>query len=246
MVGGDGVVYLGVNIEFAAQPLFAAVHAEQCAILNAVLSGAAQLTALASSATPCGHCRQFCQEIHAVSRVRFVVDASLQIRSLGELLPLGFGPLDLGVADQALLSQPVLSIDESLPLSWQTAAGAAGLSSEQLTRLQQAAERWFCISYAPYTSSNSSVALLMDDGTTIVGGPYIESCAFNPSLTPLRAAYAAAVLRRLDFGAVRAAVLVEHADARISHRAETQTLLAVASPHATLAVLSVSKTGQRK
>lgn len=238
MVSRDERVYLGVNVEFSGQPLVEAIHAEQCAIVNAVLHGASPLVALASSATPCGHCRQFCQELHAASLVRFVVDASLQSRSLADLLPLGFGPSDLGVADHALLAHLAHRVDAHEPLRWLTAAPAAA-SAAQLAQLVAEAVRAFGLSYAPYSLSASGVALLLADGS-VVCGPYIESCAFNPSLTPVRAALAAAVLRDAAFGSVRAAVLVERQGAKASHALETQTLLAAVAAEAAFGVVLVS------
>jgi len=237
VVSRDEGVYLGVNVEFSGQPLVEAIHAEQCAIVNAVLHGASPLVALASSATPCGHCRQFCQELHAASLVRFVVDASLRAHSLADLLPLGFGPSDLGVAEHALFAHLVHRVDAHEPLRWLTAAPTA--SDAELALLLAEGVRAFGLSYAPYSLSVSGVALLLADGS-VVCGPYVESCAFNPSLTPIRAALAAAVLRDAEFGGVRAAVLVERADAKASHAAEAQTLLAAVASAAAFGVVLVS------
>eukprot|EP00983_Pelagomonas_calceolata_P106319 1159220-Pelagomonas_calceolata.AAC.12 len=46
--------------------------------------------------------------------------------------------------------------------------------------------------YAPYTECVSGVAILTSEGKVYSGG-YVESAAFNPSLTPFHAAWAAAV-----------------------------------------------------
>jgi len=46
--------------------------------------------------------------------------------------------------------------------------------------------------YTPYTGCTSGVAIITSAGKVYSGG-YVESAAFNPSLTPFHAAWAAAV-----------------------------------------------------
>jgi len=51
--------------------------------------------------------------------------------------------------------------------------------------------------YAPYTECVSGVAIITSDGKVYSGG-YVESAAFNPSLTPFHAAWAAAVCKHVS------------------------------------------------
>jgi cytidine deaminase len=67
-LAGSGAVYVGVNLEFPGMPLNASVHAEQCLVANLLLHGEASLRALAVSAAPCGHCRQFYSELQDAVR----------------------------------------------------------------------------------------------------------------------------------------------------------------------------------
>ena len=98
----DGAVYQGVNIENVA---FSPTNcAERTAFFKAVSEGKRQFKAIAISGDaqdylyPCGVCRQvmaeFCdpktfQIILAVDKERY------EIYTLEELMPLGFGPLNL-------------------------------------------------------------------------------------------------------------------------------------------------------
>jgi cytidine deaminase len=50
-------LFLGANMDFMHQPLNQTIHAEQSATLNAWHQGAQYLQTIATSETPCGHCR---------------------------------------------------------------------------------------------------------------------------------------------------------------------------------------------
>jgi cytidine deaminase len=56
----------------------------------------------------------------------------------------------------------------------------------------QLAADWANRCYTPYTRSPSGAAIVTRDGR-LYGGGYVESVAFNPSLSPFQAAWAAAV-----------------------------------------------------
>jgi cytidine deaminase len=60
--GVSGALYVGANIEFAGANLGQTVHAEQAALSNAFMRGETGIEAVAVSAPPCGHCRQFLYE----------------------------------------------------------------------------------------------------------------------------------------------------------------------------------------
>jgi cytidine deaminase len=205
--GRTGNVYAGGNLEFAGLPLSASVHAEQAVVVNAWLHGETALEALAVSAVPCGHCRQFLGELAGASAVRVLLPDGTAF-GLAELLPHAFGPADLGVTGRLL--EP-----ETHGLTLAPAAGsptaAAALAAADA-------------SYAPYTGAYAGLALGLADGGT-VAGRYAECAAFNPSLPALQAALTVLALRRIPRERVVEAVLVE-AGARSSQRSAAESSLA--------------------
>src|SRR4030081_3775653 len=62
-LGRSGALYAGANLEFPGQSLSFTVHAEQAAVYNAWLHGETGVTLIASTAHPCGYCRQFLNEL---------------------------------------------------------------------------------------------------------------------------------------------------------------------------------------
>ncbi len=56
---------------------------------------------------------------------------------------------------------------------------------------------WRVQSYSPYTKSPSGAAIITKEGK-VYAGPYVESAAFNPSLTPFHAAWVAAVVDHIS------------------------------------------------
>ncbi|KAI4992822.1 hypothetical protein ZWY2020_007135 [Hordeum vulgare] len=62
-LGESGRIYAGVNLDFLGAPLSQAVHAEQFLIADAAAAVEPALRIIAVSHMPCGHCRQFLQEI---------------------------------------------------------------------------------------------------------------------------------------------------------------------------------------
>lgn len=62
--GASGALYLGSNVEIPGQCLGFAVHAEQSGLSKAYMNSEQSVTALAVvGGAPCGHCRQFMEEI---------------------------------------------------------------------------------------------------------------------------------------------------------------------------------------
>ena len=98
LLGDDGAVYAGCNVENAAYPQ--SQCAEATAIGSMVVAGGRRLRAvlvLADAArpiTPCGGCRQRLHEFGSADTVVYVANPQgLQQRfTLGELLPASFGP----------------------------------------------------------------------------------------------------------------------------------------------------------
>ncbi|HEX3466619.1 MAG TPA: cytidine deaminase [Candidatus Elarobacter sp.] len=213
-LGASGALYAGGNLEFPGMPLSASVHAEQSAVANAWLNDERELRAIAVTATPCGHCRQFLNELSGASRLAVLVRDTPRT-TLGELLPSAFGPADLDV--------PVGLLDGVVtPLAAKIDAG------DVLGRAALGAAE---ASHAPYSHAYAGVALQTADGT-IVTGRYAESAAYNPSLPALQCALVELALRRIDRTTITAAVLVE-ASAASSQRAAVEALLGSFS-HATV------------
>ena len=91
----DGQVYTGVNIENSSYG--ATICAERTAFVKAISEGHRKFKALAvtagdeQEALPCGICRQFMYEFSPELEIITGTDEeNLNIRTLKELLPLGF------------------------------------------------------------------------------------------------------------------------------------------------------------
>ena len=200
--GVSGDLYLGANVEFAGEALSFTVHAEQSAIANAWMSGESGVDVVATSAAPCGYCRQFLNELTTAATLTVVMPG--ETRPLRELLPHAFGPRDLGIEGGLMQrDEHPLTIDED----------------DELSREALRAAR---MSYAPYSKSYAGVALRTSDGL-VVGGAYAENAAFNPSMSPLEVALSQLNLRGGSFESIAEAVLV-HVDAL--HTNATRTVLA--------------------
>lgn len=98
----DGRTFKGCNFENASYG--ATICAERCAAGNAVVNGARRFKAIAvvgstAVAWPCGICRQVLREFSDPS-MPVIVGAygkGYTVRTLGELLPEGLSPEDLGI-----------------------------------------------------------------------------------------------------------------------------------------------------
>jgi len=206
-LGRSGALYAGANLELTALPLAASVHAEQAAVANAWLHGETGLDALAITAAPCGHCRQFLNELEHAGSLRILI-AGQPATTLGELLPSAFGPADLGVTVRLMAAD-----NHALTLD---ARDADSLALEALAAANA--------SYAPYTRAYAGVALRALDGTTIAGR-YAESAAYNPSLPALQAALVGLALRGATRTQIAEAVMVE-AEGSASQRSAAEAALA--------------------
>lgn len=217
--GSSGSLYFGANLEVPHQILGFSVHAEQSAVANAFMHGEARLTALAVTAAPCGHCRQFLNEIEDAAGLEILIGGAAPAR-LAELLPSSFGPQNLGVKER-------LFGGTKHRLELATRAGDA-LASAAL----EAARR----SYAPYSHSPSGVAV-RTRAASVYSGSYLENVAFNPSLSPLESALVGLVMGGEEPDAITGAVLVELEPAAISQRSATRTVLEAFAPAAKLTIL---------
>lgn len=220
MVGAAGLsrsgrIYLGVNLEFPGNALNQTVHAEQFSVVSALQGGESGLDMLAVSAPPCGHCRQWLNELVGGADLKILTPDGSST-PLEALLPSSFGPRDLGVSGGVFTPQEHQLRVEGGDDALVTAALKAANSS-----------------YSPYSMSASGVALRLADGATYCGR-YVENAAFNPSLSPLQCALVAMVADGRAYDDIVAAALVEAADAPVSQQAATRSLLESVQPKATL------------
>lgn len=203
--GQSGNLYFGANMEFSGAPMQQTIHAEQCAVTHAWLRGEPALASITVNYTPCGHCRQFMNELNSGSDLKIRLPGR-EPATLGDYLPDAFGPKDLDIA--TLLMDRV---DHGFQLA---------LTDE----LEQAALAAANQSHAPYSNAHSGVALEAEDGT-IYTGRYAENAAFNPSLPPLQAALILMNVSGGDCQKVSRAVLAEPESAILTQWDATRATL---------------------
>lgn len=210
-LGASGALILGANFEFGGSALAQTVHAEQCMTANAAAAGETGLQRIAISAAPCGHCRQFLNELDGADHLLVTIPDAIEA-ALPSFLPQSFGPGDLGLQGGLLREQ-----DNRLVLP-------SGLSP-----LEQRAADVANASYAPYSKAPAGVALELADGRTFAGG-YMENAAFNPSLPALQAAWASMLMAGADPREVKAVEVCQKADSAIDHVAATRDFLVLLDP----------------
>ncbi|CAO1945757.1 unnamed protein product [Urochloa humidicola] len=237
-LGASGRVYVGVNLEFRGLPLCHSVHAEQFLIANAVAAGESALRAVAVSHMPCGHCRQFFQEIRGAAGIQILVtnDAdegcAPEWRTVASLLLRPFGPHDLLPENVPL----VLEAHDN-PLGDPVHAVANGFAAGDLeARLREAAEAAARAAHAPYSECPSGFAVADGDGKIYAGG-CLESAAYNPTLGPVQTAIIAMVAAGGGHaGNVVAAALVEKERAAVAQAATARIFLDAVAPYASFHV----------
>src|SRR5436853_5633850 len=188
--GTSGNLYFGANIEFPGHSLGFSVHAEQSALSNAYMHSDGGVSSIAVTAAPCGHCRQFMNELSPDGDIQVLVDGKPSVK-LSSLLPSAFGPKDLRVTNVAF---PVKEVDLILPKEASDALVLAALAAARK-------------SYAPYTKAYSGVAIGTRLGRTYKGA-YIENAAYNPSLPPLQTALVALITVPVSYPAITDVILV--------------------------------------
>ena len=161
-IGESGNFYFGANQEFENISIGQTVHAEQSALMHAWQMGEKRITDVIVNYTPCGHCRQFMNELNSAPTLRIHLPHS-QNNALHSYLPDAFGPRNLNITD-CLFDGPTQTTQ---PVNLTEAAIEAARSS-----------------YAPYSHLQSAVAL--QAGERIITGRYAENAAFNPSMLPLQ------------------------------------------------------------
>lgn len=235
-IGGvSGRVFLGVNVEFLNLPLNYSIHAEQFLLTNLSLNAEPSLSHFAVSAAPCGHCRQFYQELRNASSLNVLVadsDLPTAFTPLSHFLPHRFGPENLLSKHLPFLLEPhhnglsFLTNSQPNGLTTTTAAANANLDSLRYAALDAANK-----SHAPYSGCPSGVALVDADGN-IHKGSYAESAAYNPSIGPAQAALVAYIANGDGRGYenIVAAVLVEMESAIVKQEHAARLLFQTISP----------------
>ena len=204
--GLSGNFYFGANMEFSAVQLQQTVHAEQSAVSHAWMRNERGLRAVTVNYTPCGHCRQFMNELRNAASLRIQLPGR-QPAVLSHYLPDSFGPVDLHI-------DTLLMDDVNHGATLQNVNALA-------RRALDAANR----SHAPYSKAISGIALETLSGN-IYTGRYAENAAFNPSLPPLQVALNLMNLAGDDPCTIKHAAVVERRNAVVSHWAISQIMLA--------------------
>ncbi len=161
--------YLGANQEYEAA-LAQTVHAEQSAISHAWVRGAEKIRHVIVNYTPCGHCRQFMNELANTQSLKIHLPHSRN-NLLSDYLPDSFGPSDLEIPQRIFSPNTTNLVPKK------------AIQSELEKQAMLMAEK----SHAPYSHAYAGVALQSKDGQ-IFTGAYLENAAFNPSLPPLQMA----------------------------------------------------------
>jgi len=203
--GLSGRLYFGANIEFANSPLGQSVHAEQSAISHAWMKGEAGIQDITINYSPCGHCRQFMNELNTAQTL-MVQLPEREAKSLQAYLPESFGPNDLNIDTLLMDDKPL----------------AHHINSDD--RLLNKAVEALNISHAPYSGNYGGVAIKLDDNV-IYTGAYAENAAFNPSLPALQVAIIQMQMAGKNVAQISAVALVELKTGQISHQASTQSVL---------------------
>lgn len=210
--GLSGSLYLGMNVEIPQHSLGFSVHGEQAALSSAYMHGESGVDAIAVTAAPCGHCRQFMIEMSPAGELEILVEEKSPAK-LSTLLPDAFGPRDLGFQYGAF------------PVRTTRLAANTKPGDELLIAALDAAQH----AYAPYSGAVSGVAVLTKTGS-IYKGSYLENAAFNPSLSPLQTALVQLILAGEDYGAISRVLLAEVKNATISQASVTTAVLSAIAP----------------
>lgn len=201
----SGNLYFGANMEFSHVSMGQVIHAEQCAITHSWMKGEKQIISITVNYTPCGHCRQFMNELREGGKIMVHLPGR-QPAVLHHYLPDSFGPADLNI--ETLLLDSVQH----------------GYNNQSRDRLLSAAIDAANQSHAPYSESHSGIAVQLKDGSLFTGR-YAENAAFNPSLPPLQAALIMINLAGKDIHAIEQAKLVEKQDAIVKQWCTTENTL---------------------
>ncbi len=221
--GDSGNFYFGANLEFPGAALHNTIHAEQAAVANAISYGETGIRAITISATPCGGCRQFLNELRNAEQLKIQIPKAGS-SLLGNLLPSSFGPGNLGSGERLMDPQ-----DHPLQLLKHS-------NDKLVLKALEAASR----SYAPYSNCYSAIALEIGRGY-IFTGTYAENAAYNNSLLPHQAALAVLIMRAYLFSDIKRAVFVQVEGAKIDLASVTrQAFLSISQSPLEIALATLS------
>lgn len=257
-LSSDGRIFIGVNVEFPGLPLHHSIHAEQFLITNLSNHPHTHLQNVVVSAYPCGHCRQFLQEIRHAPDIKISVLSSDQdngdvFTPLSYFLPHRFGPDDLLHKDVPLILEALnnnLSLLNPIVVDFSDAHSCNGVPEFDLKEVVKAAFDAANRSHAPYSGCPSGVALV-DDGGKVYRGCYMESAAYNPSVGPAQAAVIAYMAAAegggggegCDYGRIVGAVLVEIEGAVVKQEDTVRLFLKAVCPKCDFHVFHCKKGG---
>jgi cytidine deaminase len=217
--GVSGTLYFGANLEIVGVQLNQAVHAEQSAISHAWMKGEEGITDITINFSPCGHCRQFMNELSTADKLQIQLPQRDE-KSLQDYLPESFGPKDLGI--ESGLMTPV---NHGYPFNEDNPLLAAAVTA--LNR-----------SHAPYTKDHSGVAIKVSDGR-IFSGSYAENAAFNPSLPPLQVALVQLQVSGISLDDIVEVALAEMKSGTTSHLVNTQGSLDALNPDIPISYIAI-------
>ncbi|ERN16451.1 cytidine deaminase 1 isoform X1 [Amborella trichopoda] len=222
-LGSSGRIFAGVNLEFPGLPLHHSVHSEQFLLANAAHNNEPSVKLIAISSAPCGHCRQFFQELRDASSVEIIIAAAgedCNPQPLSYFLPHRFGPDDLLSSDVPLLLDCHNNRLQFLDKPDHEEENEELRFSKEITHRETVAnnddlchnglcngnindvEEFDNLKKAALKAANGAHApysrcpsgvALMTADGGVYAGGYIESAAYNPSLGPLQAALVAFV-----------------------------------------------------
>lgn len=249
-LASDGRIFFGGNIEFPGLPLHHSIHAEQFLITNlAAHGGGPKLLYMAVSAAPCGHCRQFLQELRGVSDTQIIItDEPIEnpdYKPISSILPDPFGPFDLLDQETPLILEKhdnqLCFIDHTLVTQNGNLPNLSNGYSELVItneeNLKNKALEAARESHAPYSGCPSGVALMDCEGK-VYKGSYMESAAYNPSMMPVQAALVAyMVAGGGGYERIVAAVLVEKEGMMVRQEGTARLMLNHVSPKCELRVV---------
>lgn len=210
--GISGNLYFGANLEFSQMNLQQSVHAEQSAIANAWMNNERQLTEITINYAPCGHCRQFIQELTEANKMIIHLPNKAP-RAFNDFLPEAFGPTDLGISTLLLSEQ---NHNESI---------------KSTDPLMKKALKGLNMSYSPYSQSYAGLAIELKDGHQFMGS-YAENAAFNPSLSPFQVALTQLIFSGKTFSQISKVALIEKKNAQVKQADATLSLLTSLNPTA--------------
>ncbi|MGR6981695.1 cytidine deaminase [Testudinibacter sp. P27/CKL/0425] len=205
-IGSSGNFYFGANMEFVDTGMQQTVHAEQSAIAHAWMQGETGIQEISVNYAPCGHCRQFMNELNSAESLLINLPKSKN-NPLHSYLPNHFGPKDLNVTELLLTPRN---------------HGFGLLNTDDL--LIDTALEAINISHAPYSHAYAGAALETEDHFYFIGS-YAENAAFNPSLPALQVAINNLILNGFELQNIKRAVLIEK-KANINQKVMAKQLLA--------------------